>query len=263
MLFCRILSKLLITSILKGWTLVCNNVGLCHSPGVPFLVKIPLHFGVTPVTVLGTTGIAFCVSDEESKRKGLVWPAWDPKQFSIEEKRWRICKSVSVWLCNITDGSLIFSVLINFGVVSVLIGKCEMLRSIGLHCICQVFCSLCAGVEPMQVQETVENHLKSLLIKHFDPRKADSIFTEEGEVCMESLLLSLRWILPRCLHLMEWWMVGEGKLNPQSSLVEEQLVSENQLCLTGVLRGLENLEIWNAASFVRKLCRRTCWTRER
>lgn len=34
----------------------------------------------------------------------------------------------------------------------------------------------------MQVQETVENHLKSLLIKHFDPRKADSIFTEEGEV---------------------------------------------------------------------------------
>ncbi|KAM4691992.1 negative elongation factor C/D [Rhinophrynus dorsalis] len=39
-----------------------------------------------------------------------------------------------------------------------------------------------SGVEPGQVQETVENHLKSLLIKHFDPRKADSIFTEEGEV---------------------------------------------------------------------------------
>ncbi|KAL6076758.1 hypothetical protein STEG23_017639 [Scotinomys teguina] len=38
------------------------------------------------------------------------------------------------------------------------------------------------GVEPVQVQETVENHLKSLLIKHFDPRKADSIFTEEGGV---------------------------------------------------------------------------------
>lgn len=37
-------------------------------------------------------------------------------------------------------------------------------------------------MEPVQVQETVENHLKSLLIKHFDPRKADSIFTEEGEV---------------------------------------------------------------------------------
>lgn len=56
----------------------------------------------------------------------------------------------------------------------------------------------------MQVQETVENHLKSLLIKHFDPRKADSIFTEEGEVCLQSLLLSLQGSLPRCLHLMEW-----------------------------------------------------------
>uniref|UniRef100_A0A8C4TTV2 Negative elongation factor complex member C/D n=1 Tax=Falco tinnunculus TaxID=100819 RepID=A0A8C4TTV2_FALTI len=42
------------------------------------------------------------------------------------------------------------------------------------------------GVEPMQVQETVENHLKSLLIKHFDPRKADSIFTEEGELISDA-----------------------------------------------------------------------------
>lgn len=41
---------------------------------------------------------------------------------------------------------------------------------------------LASGVEPAQVQERVENHLKSLLIKHFDPQKADSIFTVEGEV---------------------------------------------------------------------------------
>lgn len=44
------------------------------------------------------------------------------------------------------------------------------------------FFVLTAGVEPAQVQERVENHLKSLLIKHFDPQKADSIFTVEGEV---------------------------------------------------------------------------------
>lgn len=43
-------------------------------------------------------------------------------------------------------------------------------------------CFSFAGVEPAQVQERVENHLKSLLIKHFDPQKADSIFTVEGEV---------------------------------------------------------------------------------
>lgn len=45
-----------------------------------------------------------------------------------------------------------------------------------------VLLSPAAGVEPAQVQERVENHLKSLLIKHFDPQKADSIFTVEGEV---------------------------------------------------------------------------------
>lgn len=32
------------------------------------------------------------------------------------------------------------------------------------------------------VQEMVENHLKSMIMKHFDPKKADSIFTDEGEV---------------------------------------------------------------------------------
>ncbi|KAK2110244.1 hypothetical protein P7K49_009990 [Saguinus oedipus] len=51
----------------------------------------------------------------------------------------------------------------------------------GVHAVWNLVDTHCPGVEPVQVQETVENHLKSLLIKHFDPRKADSIFTEEGE----------------------------------------------------------------------------------
>ena len=38
------------------------------------------------------------------------------------------------------------------------------------------------GVPLEQVQEIVENHLKSMILKHFDPKKADSIFTDEGEV---------------------------------------------------------------------------------
>ncbi|KAG2461941.1 NELFD factor, partial [Polypterus senegalus] len=42
------------------------------------------------------------------------------------------------------------------------------------------------GVEPAQVQERVENHLKALLIKHFDPQKADSIFTVEGELISDA-----------------------------------------------------------------------------
>ena len=28
----------------------------------------------------------------------------------------------------------------------------------------------------------VENHLKTMILKHFDPKKADSIFSDEGEV---------------------------------------------------------------------------------
>nr|XP_046198062.1 negative elongation factor D-like isoform X2 [Oncorhynchus gorbuscha] len=43
------------------------------------------------------------------------------------------------------------------------------------------------GVDPAQVQERVENHLKSLLTKHFDPQKADSIFTVEGELFLPIL----------------------------------------------------------------------------
>ncbi|KAK3557258.1 hypothetical protein QTP70_026078 [Hemibagrus guttatus] len=51
------------------------------------------------------------------------------------------------------------------------------------------------GVEPAQVQERVENHLKSLLIKHFDPQKADSIFTVEGETpaWLEQMIAHTTW----------------------------------------------------------------------
>ncbi|KAK2156330.1 hypothetical protein LSH36_216g06069 [Paralvinella palmiformis] len=38
-----------------------------------------------------------------------------------------------------------------------------------------------AGVDIKEVQEMVENHLKALIFKCFDPKKADSIFTDEGQ----------------------------------------------------------------------------------
>lgn len=37
------------------------------------------------------------------------------------------------------------------------------------------------GLEPTQVQDMVENHLKDLLIKHFDPHRADRIFHSTGQ----------------------------------------------------------------------------------
>lgn len=38
-----------------------------------------------------------------------------------------------------------------------------------------------AGVEIKEVQEMVESHLKEMVIRTFDPKKADSIFSDEGE----------------------------------------------------------------------------------
>lgn len=46
-----------------------------------------------------------------------------------------------------------------------------------------------AGVEYKEVQAMVENHLKEKILKAFDPKKADTIFTEEGEVSRICLLL--------------------------------------------------------------------------
>ena len=36
------------------------------------------------------------------------------------------------------------------------------------------------GVKVSVVQDTVETHLKQMILKHFDPKKADSIFTDGG-----------------------------------------------------------------------------------
>ena len=42
------------------------------------------------------------------------------------------------------------------------------------------------GVKVTDVQAMVENHLKDMILKTFDPKKADTIFTEEGEVSISS-----------------------------------------------------------------------------
>ena len=38
-----------------------------------------------------------------------------------------------------------------------------------------------AGAEIGEVQQRVENHLHDMILKTFDPKKADAIFAEEGE----------------------------------------------------------------------------------
>lgn len=43
-----------------------------------------------------------------------------------------------------------------------------------------------AGVRVTDVQAMVENHLKDMILRTFDPKKADTIFTEEGEVSYQN-----------------------------------------------------------------------------
>ncbi len=56
---------------------------------------------------------------------------------------------------------------------------------IHLHFIVKFF----EGVDIREVQETVESHLKDMIIKCFDPKKADSIFTVEGEVSVLDIMI--------------------------------------------------------------------------
>lgn len=46
-----------------------------------------------------------------------------------------------------------------------------------------------AGATINDVQSMVENHLKEMILKMFDPKKADTIFTEEGEVSVNCLAI--------------------------------------------------------------------------
>lgn len=69
-----------------------------------------------------------------------------------------------------------------------------------------------AGVKVQDVQAMVENHLKEMILKTFDPKKADTIFTEEGETpawlteliehpTWRSLIYRLAEEYPDCLML--------------------------------------------------------------
>ncbi|XP_054274873.1 negative elongation factor D-like [Macrosteles quadrilineatus] len=68
------------------------------------------------------------------------------------------------------------------------------------------------GVKVTEVQAMVENHLKDMILKTFDPKKADTIFTEEGETpawltemiehpTWRSLIYRLAEEYPDCLML--------------------------------------------------------------
>ena len=54
-----------------------------------------------------------------------------------------------------------------------------------------------AGYRKREIQSMVEEHVKLLVLRHFDPKKADLIFTEEGSVCVCVCLYVLRHFDPK------------------------------------------------------------------
>ncbi len=47
------------------------------------------------------------------------------------------------------------------------------------------------GCDVSEVQDMVESHLKDMILKYFDPKKADSIFTAAGQVTIYDLFTLL------------------------------------------------------------------------
>ncbi len=47
------------------------------------------------------------------------------------------------------------------------------------------------GCDVSEVQDMVESHLKDMILKYFDPKKADSIFTAAGQVTIYDLFTAL------------------------------------------------------------------------
>ncbi|GBP11773.1 Negative elongation factor D [Eumeta japonica] len=83
------------------------------------------------------------------------------------------------------------------------------------------------GVKVTEVQAMVENHLKDMILKTFDPKKADTIFTEEGETpawltemiehpTWRSLIYRLAEEYPDCLMLN--FTIKEGTSIARASL---------------------------------------------
>ena len=67
------------------------------------------------------------------------------------------------------------------------VGDASQLGLSGTSLLFFLFCFHFTGAKVPDVEQMVENHLETLIIKHFDPKKADSIFSAEGEVGVHCL----------------------------------------------------------------------------
>ena len=64
------------------------------------------------------------------------------------------------------------------GNIDVFLHNCRFVSIYVLYCIYVIF----LGRRKKEIHTQIEDHLKTVILKHFDPKKADLIFTEEGSV---------------------------------------------------------------------------------
>uniref|UniRef100_A0A182SYJ6 Negative elongation factor D n=1 Tax=Anopheles maculatus TaxID=74869 RepID=A0A182SYJ6_9DIPT len=119
-----------------------------------------------------------------------------------------------------------------------------------------------AGVRVTDVQAMVENHLKDMILKTFDPKKADKIFTEEGETpgwltemiehhTWRSLIYRLAEEYPECLMLnFTIKLISDAGFQSEITSIStaaQQIEVFSRVLKTAIAKFLSHPEDWQSA----------------
>lgn len=131
------------------------------------------------------------------------------------------------------------------------------------------------GMEVDEVQQLVEDHLKQMIIKHFDPKKADRIFSDEneesgtpswlteiiGHPSWRSLIYKLAEMYPDCMMLLFTIKLisdagFQGEITSISTASQQLEVFARILktLTTNILSGSEEDSEKNMTEFCRMIC---------
>lgn len=131
------------------------------------------------------------------------------------------------------------------------------------------------GMEVNEVQQLVEDHLKQMIIKHFDPKKADRIFSDENDenqtppwlteiIChpsWRSLIYKLAEMYPDCMMLLFTIKLisdagFQGEITSISTASQQLEVFARILktLTTNILSGTEEDNDKNMLEFCRMIC---------
>lgn len=119
-----------------------------------------------------------------------------------------------------------------------------------------------AGVKVTDVQAMVENNLKDMILKTFDPKKADKIFTEEGETpawltemiqhpTWRSLIYRLAEEYPDCLMLnFTIKLISDAGFQGEITSIStaaQQIEVFSRVLKTAIAGFLQNTENWQSS----------------